>query len=263
MGDTVARAWTSLTSGSNTDRVVFFSDAVFAIALTLLVVELQPPEVDFGDGAALLEALAEQSTKYVGFVVSFMVIAINWVLHHEKFQVIVRWDTALVRANFLLLLVVAFLPFPTAVFSDQPLTPIAITLYTGVVAALSLAQGLVWIVAWRRGLVRHDVPRSVFRAVLLRGLPVVAAFVIAAILPWFVDPWWAIAALFLAMPFGILSRVVLRDAPLDRRYPDEEPDEAAAVDSGIADAPPTPTPTPTTVEDGPDRGPAPSAPPAR
>lgn len=225
--------WVALKSGSNTERAVFFSDAVFAIALTLLVVELHPPDVEFGDNAALAAGLLELLTKYIGFGVSFMVIALNWILHHEKFQVIERWDVPLLRANFVVLFFVAFLPFPTAVFSDQPLAPVAITLYTCSVAALSLAQGWVWWLACRRGLVRRDVPADVRRAVATRGIPVVVGFLLVGALSWFVDPWWSLAVLMLLAPVQFVLRRRQR-ADLERRYPVDEPDTPSATDAPAA-----------------------------
>lgn len=221
------KPWVSFKSGSNADRVEFFSDAVFAIALTLLVFDLRLPEVEFESNEALAAGIVELLTGYIGFVVSFGVIALNWMLHHEKFQVIERWDTTLVRVNFLVLLFVAFLPFPTAVFSGNPLMPVAISLYAFSVAALSLSQGLVWWVACRRGLVRRDVPAEVRRAVATRGLPVIIGFVVVGVACWVIDPRWSLALLVLLAPAQLLRRRFAR-ADLERRYPAEEPDTPGA-----------------------------------
>lgn len=217
--------WVSLRGGTNTERVVFYSDAVFAIAMTLLVVDLRLPEVpDTEVGSALLELIP----GYVGFVVSFTVIAVNWMLHHRKFQLISRWDETLVSVNFVLLGLVAFLPSPTSVFSEHPRVPIAITLYTVFVALLSLSQWLVWTVAVRRGLVRRDVPRDLVRAASGRGFPIVVCFLLAAVLAW-VSPIAAYVAMGLSGIVASLANRTRKRVDLDQAFPAEEPDAGGGV----------------------------------
>ncbi len=100
------------------ERIVFFSDAVFAIAITLLALEIRLPEGDFSDNAALTRALLAMWPKYLAFGISFWVIASYWIGHHRMFLRIKRYDRRLIVLNLLLLMLIAFVPFPTTLISE-------------------------------------------------------------------------------------------------------------------------------------------------
>ncbi len=96
-------------------RVEAFSDGVFAIAITLLILEIKvPPHA----GDQLWNALGTQWPSYFAYVVSFLVIGIMWVNHHTVFSYIARVDRTLLFLNLLLLMGVAALPWPTALLAD-------------------------------------------------------------------------------------------------------------------------------------------------
>ena len=97
-----------------TDRTETFSDGVFAIAITLLVLEIRTP-VHSED---LWHDLGQLWPSYVGFVVSFFTIGVIWVNHHSQFERFVRADRTLLFLNLLLLFWVAFIPFPTALVAE-------------------------------------------------------------------------------------------------------------------------------------------------
>jgi uncharacterized membrane protein len=102
------------------DRLIFFSDAVFAIAITVLVLDIHlPPGGDTADNSQLLLMLTGLWPKYFAYVLSFWVIGLYWISHHRKFLIIKRFDNRLLRLNLLLLMVIAFIPFPTAVVSEN------------------------------------------------------------------------------------------------------------------------------------------------
>jgi uncharacterized membrane protein len=100
---------------STTDRLEAFSDAVIAIAITLLVLEISVPNVEDGH---LFDALLDQWPSYLAFIISFVVIGIMWVSHHSMFQRIAWVDRSLLFINLILLLGIAFLPFPTALLAE-------------------------------------------------------------------------------------------------------------------------------------------------
>jgi uncharacterized membrane protein len=96
-----------------TNRLEAFSDGVFAIAITLLVLEIKVPPPGTALGAELLHLWP----SYLAYVVSFLVIGAIWLNHHAMFQHIVRVDGMLLLFNILHLMPIAFLPFPTAVLA--------------------------------------------------------------------------------------------------------------------------------------------------
>lgn len=126
------------------ERVVFFSDAVFAIAITLLVLEIKPPHLGEHSEAALRNGLLRLLPKFTGFVVSFLIIGLMWIEHHRIFRYITNYDAGLLWRNLLFLLSVSFVPFPTALFSEYYWSQTAFILYTASFAVVGLTKLWVW-----------------------------------------------------------------------------------------------------------------------
>lgn len=123
-------------AGAKTDhaleRLVFFSDAVFAIAITLLVIEIHVPHLEPGAaGIAFVAALAELIPSFVGFAVSFGVIAAFWAGHHRAFCLAGRYHPRVLIWNFLLLGAIAFMPFVTAFASAHTGATVPALVYWG------------------------------------------------------------------------------------------------------------------------------------
>lgn len=102
------------------ERLIFFSDAVFAIAITLLVLEIRLPSgMESMGEVQLLESLLGIWHKYLAYAVSFMVVGAFWISHHRKFRLIERYDGRLLILNLLFLMTIAFIPFPSSVISEN------------------------------------------------------------------------------------------------------------------------------------------------
>ncbi len=112
------------------DRVEAFSDGVFAIILTLLILELHVPNVaDHSSLGQYAAAMAPLIPKVVSFALTFVMICIHWVSHHYFFRHLQRVTIGLVWLNNLFLLWLCFLPFPTAMLGDHPTDQFPILLY--------------------------------------------------------------------------------------------------------------------------------------
>jgi uncharacterized membrane protein len=150
-------------------RILALSDGVFAIATTLLILEIAVPATT--SDADLPKALLGLWPRYLAYVISFVVIARFWVAHRQAFQLIARDDAVLVYLNLLLLMFVAFLPFPTAVLGQHAGSPAAAILYASSVVLTSLAAAAYWWYASGRGnLLRPDARRAQVRAMRARSL---------------------------------------------------------------------------------------------
>ena len=164
-----------------TGRLESFSDGVFAVAITLLVFNLQVPHLATGaiSVTTLGGELLKQWPSYLTFVTSFATILIMWASHHSIFKLVYKADTPFLFANGLLLLLVTIVPFPTSLVTEYLRTPaaaLACAVYAGVFVVINVAYNLLWWAAVRqRGLLHPAVtPSQVKRLTrnILLGLPV-------------------------------------------------------------------------------------------
>jgi uncharacterized membrane protein len=162
------------------ERLAFFSDAVMAIAMTLLALEIKLPNPGAAlSSAALLEQLLALLPKYLGFVVSFLVVGLFWIAHNRQFRNLRRYDYALIWLNFLYLLLIAFLPFPTSVVSEHANAASTI-FYAGEVAAIGLSMQLIlWYTSRRPHLLRQRLTGAQFRTTFYRQLVAPLIFLIS------------------------------------------------------------------------------------
>jgi TMEM175 potassium channel family protein len=198
------------------DRVLFFSDAVFAIAITLLVVDLRVPNLPAG----LIHAgdqLRAAESRILGFALSFAVIGLFWISHHTIFRHITVLNRVLIVINLLFLGMIAFLPYPTALLSATSTSqPPAVIFYAACVAAAGFAQAAIWLYAIRAGLVEGGITPTLRRYFTARLLctPVVFALSIpvAAAAPSVAAYLWLlIVAINVVLRRTLLRRESLRE----------------------------------------------------
>jgi uncharacterized membrane protein len=233
--------------GKELERVALFSDAVFAIAITLLVLELKVPESEtVRQAGGLGKALIHEIPRFFAFFISFAVIGNYWMLHHLIFRHLRRCDEGLVALNLVLLLFVAFLPFPVALFGGFRRDPVAIGWYATSIALAGLSLNLLWwYAAGKRRLVAPDLDRRVFRYVQFRVAVVPIAFAIS--LPFaFLVPNWTVLSMVGMVPlmrfFGVRFERAAREAgsgPVASGSP-----ASRAVVAELASPPPPRDPTP-------------------
>lgn len=182
-------------------RLAAFSDAVFAIAMTLLVLDLKIPEPErIADSAELRAALAQWSA-YGAFILSFFVIAAYWMAHFRAFRWLKRIDSVVLWLNLLILLGVCFLPFTTSVvqrFSDDQT---AVSLYAAVLAAVGFVWAALWVHAFRDPtLMDREKVRDPF-GVMWRVFAPPIVFTLSIVVAFF-SPEWATRMWSLIFPLS-------------------------------------------------------------
>jgi len=103
------------------ERIALFSDAVFAIAITLLIIEIKVPELEpnvHNTDKELLAKLLELIPRFVGFIVSFLVIGLYWLVHHRMFNHVINYNRKLLVTNLFFLLSIVMMPFSSGFYSD-------------------------------------------------------------------------------------------------------------------------------------------------
>jgi uncharacterized membrane protein len=160
------------------ERVLFFSDAVFAIAITLLVVDLRVPVSATIQAAHLLRT---DIRGMVGFGIGFGVIGLYWLGHHALYRRITAMNGPLIRLNLLFLGTIAFLPYPTALLSGTSSDQVAsVVFYAAWVAAVGLTEAAIWFYALRiPGLVSADLTTRQRRDAGLRILVAPVVFLVS------------------------------------------------------------------------------------
>jgi uncharacterized membrane protein len=191
------------------ERIVFFSDAVFAIAITLLALDLRLPETAAAlKGGALDTALAALGPRLVAYAFSFGVIGLYWLAHWRRYSAIRAANEGLAIINLILLGLVAVIPFPTSLLAEHGDQPTVVVIYALVVAAAGVAGSASWLYAARTGLTVSGSERWV-RLVALRGLAVPFVFVVTLPLA-FINPLATQAAWLLGFPLQALVTRRLR-----------------------------------------------------
>jgi uncharacterized membrane protein len=152
------------------ERLEAFSDGVFAIAITLLVLEIRvPPPEELASPQLLIPALGALWPSYLGYVISFVTIGIMWANHHNLFGLVANVSHGLILANLLLLLGAGFVPFPTALLAATLGTEsgqIGVLVYAATFVGLAVAFNILWYEVRRgRGVLRSTVDQRTIDAV--------------------------------------------------------------------------------------------------
>ncbi len=186
------------------DRLMFFNDSVFAIAITLLALEIRLP----AGGQALTDAelgatLLAMVPKFMAYIISFLVIGSFWIAYHRKFQYIQRSDRSLLTLNLLILMVVAFIPFPSSMVSENGgLT--ATIFYALTVTLIGVLFAILWWYASRRAhLIDPALPTQLRRRELILPLVTSTIFLLSIGIAYF-DTGIARLTWFFMLPVSLL-----------------------------------------------------------
>jgi uncharacterized membrane protein len=197
-------------SGMSPTRLEAFSDGVFAIAITLLVLDIHVPEPD--STADLADALGNQWPSYAAYIVSFLTIGIIWINHHAMIRRLRAIDHGIMTWNLLLLLCVGVLPFTTALMAaylkEAEGEHLAAAIYSGSFLVMSLVFAATnrHILFTKTHMLANEMPERDRRGILVRGVagivPYFLATVLAVLSPFVTLAICAAVAGFYALPIA-------------------------------------------------------------
>lgn len=179
------------------ERLILFSDAVFAIAITLLAIEIKVPELNRHTvtDQQLVNELAELIPKFIGFFVSFFIIGLYWSIHHRMFGYVVNYTNRLLWLNLIFLLAVVLMPFSTAFYSVYIIrllkTPVII--YVVNIVFLGIMNFITWqyVTNTKRNLV-EGLSVNEKKYFSIRAITVPIIFIVVALVYLFISPHVAI-----------------------------------------------------------------------
>jgi uncharacterized membrane protein len=205
--------------GQTPERVSFFTDAVFAIAMTLLVIEIPRPDgADFavGNGVSKSEAfdrlghfLAGQWESFYAYFLTFLILWIVWRQHHRLFDQFSRATPRMVAWHFPLLLLAAFLPYASSTYGHYSYNPMAALLYGGVVTAVLFCRTAIQAEGLRSGVLIDEADRQDYRAEVIVSGIATGYWVLTLALVWW-TPWVGIPWFFSTFVAALARRFVHR-----------------------------------------------------
>ncbi|MEV5752653.1 TMEM175 family protein [Actinoallomurus sp. NPDC052308] len=190
----------TLAPGHTPERLAMFTDAIFAIAMTLLVIEIKRPEGEaLKDTASLWRFLTHEWESFFVFVLAFVLLWTVWRRHHVLMDQVVRLNRAFTAWHAPLLLLVAFLPFPTALIGEAFDNPLAICVFALSEAAVLICEGALKEIAHRTPVLSEHADRAQVRRGANSSWAVGAFFVVMGALAWSVP---GIPVAWLLAPFA-------------------------------------------------------------
>lgn len=187
-------------------RVLTFSDGMFAIAMTLLVVGIEVPDIpDTESVGELWDALGDLYPSIISFVISFAVIGRYWLAHHQFFSLLKGVTLSLITINLVYLLFIAFLPFPTGLLGNFFENPLAFAIYSLAVAAVSGMEIVMFRAARRGDMLIRPLPDDVYRWGVVQSASPVVFFLASIPVAFLADPNIAVVMWFLGIPFQLIT----------------------------------------------------------
>jgi uncharacterized membrane protein len=204
--------------GLEFERAANFSDAVFAIAMTLLVVGIGIPELKHDSD--LPKAVGDLRPEIYSFFISFVVIGYYWVAHHRFWSQLRSIDTVILIMNLVYLAAIAFIPFPTALVGKYADEPISVVMYASCLAVASFVEVLMFARARSTGALRHELPDDVYRYGLFASLVPVLVFgiAIAIAIAFVATLTLALLSFLLTLPFEALVDQFVKPEGADQYF---------------------------------------------
>jgi len=205
------------------ERFSFFSDGVFAIAITLLIIEIKIPEIEHATNDELLHSLSEMSLKFLGFLISFAIVGHYWSVHHRIFGYIQKYNATLLWLNLAFLCTVVLLPFSSGLigeYSSDLHLYVPYVVYVVNVCLVGLMNCILWLYISnpKKSFLTHTISNARIRLGVYRSLVIPFVFFFSLLI-FFVSP---VVSRFIPLIIPIILHFGLKGA--ERRANREETD---------------------------------------
>jgi uncharacterized membrane protein len=179
------------------ERMILFSDAIFAIAITLMVLEIKVPPISrhIATDQMLLDNLDEMMPKFIGFFVSFFIIGLYWTIHHRMFGFVTNYTKKLLWLNLIFLLAVVLMPFSTAFYSEfiVRLLKVPVIFYASNIVFLGIMNYILWsYIANPKNNLSQGITPQDKKYFSFRAATVPFVFILMVVIYLSVDPKYAI-----------------------------------------------------------------------
>ena len=192
------------TEGMN--RLMGFSDGVFAIAITLLILNIEVPKPT-GAAAVAVSQIVDEWPDILSYVISFLVIGNYWIVHHDIFGDVERYDGKLLWLNIIYLMFIAFIPFSTSLIGDFP-GGVPVMIYAGTLTLTSIVLAVLWRYAWGSDLLDGTVDRDDMREVTYDILTPATVFAVSILIALVSAQWAMYSWLLLLVADPIRERLI-------------------------------------------------------
>jgi uncharacterized membrane protein len=197
----------NLFAGNSVERIAALSDGVFAVAMTLLILDIRPPSITGHSETALLAALVALAPQFIAYFMSFTTLGIFWVGQQTQLNLLARSDRDLTWLHLGFLLTVMLMPFSTALLAHYITFRVALVVYWGNIVLLGLALYITWSYTRKTGLTIDAVTPELDTAVRRRIVGAQSLYALAALLCIF-NTWVSIAAIvMLQLNFVFAPRI--------------------------------------------------------
>jgi uncharacterized membrane protein len=191
------------------DRIILFSDAVFAIAITLLVIEIKSPVISKGEADNhIVNGLLDLMPRFIGFIISFFVIAVYWRNHHRIFGFVHGYSEKLIWINMIFLLTIVLMPFSSAYYSENFLYGIPFYFYSCNIIFTGIVN--YWLITHvfskKSALIKHHPTEKFLKVFKLQSLATPIVFLLGMI----ISPYFPVISRFAFLLTWPVARIIKR-----------------------------------------------------
>lgn len=190
--------------GFRIETLTLFSDAVFAIAITLLAIDIRVPQLaEELIAVQLHNEIIGLAPRFISFILTFFIVGSYWISYHRTMHQMKRYDRGSISLNLLFLMFIVLLPFPNDLIGKYPTQQVAVIVYALLTSATGLSLWLLWLHASRRHRLIDEALPSVFINRLTIRLLISPSIFLLSIPVSFLFPVFSLVIWFLAFPIGV------------------------------------------------------------